>query len=163
MLAADIDDMAGEYVAAAADGLRAAGALDVVQLGTTMKKGRPGVRLEVLARPGDADRLEALMLATTTTIGVRRSVVERRALPRRTRAVSVLGHRIVIKESTLPDQTVRTKPEFDDVQRAADATGCPAGDIFALAVEAARSEQYLPESGPVGAAGATDRTPLPPR
>src|SRR5512132_3754318 len=48
-LAADVDDMSGEYVAAAADALREAGALDVVLLATTMKKGRPGTRVEVLA------------------------------------------------------------------------------------------------------------------
>jgi pyridinium-3,5-bisthiocarboxylic acid mononucleotide nickel chelatase len=145
VLAADIDDMAGEFVSAAADGLRAAGALDVVVQGIAMKKGRPGVRIELMARPADADRLEALMLETTTTIGVRRWSLERRALPRRSRAVSVLGHRVAIKETTLPDQTLRAKPEFDDVARVAEATGRSAGDIFALAVEAARKQEYLPE------------------
>ena len=61
LLAADVDDMAGEYVAAAAERLRGAGALDVVLLGTTMKKGRPGTRIEVLCRPGDARRLDDLV------------------------------------------------------------------------------------------------------
>src|SRR5208283_2450469 len=112
----------------AAETLRDAGALDVVVYGTTMKKGRPGIRVEVLARPTDADRLEGLMLATTTTIGVRRWVTERRALPRQVRAVSVLGHRVAIKVSRLPDGTVRAKPEIDDVRRAAEATGRPSGD-----------------------------------
>src|SRR5215207_1217834 len=36
MLSADLDDMTGEYLAAAADALRAAGALDVVLIPTTM-------------------------------------------------------------------------------------------------------------------------------
>ena len=150
VLAADIDDMGAEYLAAAADALRAAGALDVVLLATTMKKGRPGSRIEVLAQPVDADRLEALLLTSTTTLGVRRSALERRALPRVERAVSVLGHRITVKVATLPDGTDRAKPEFDDVKRAAEETGRPANDIFSLATEAARAGQFLAESGPPG-------------
>ena len=160
MLAADVDDMTGEYLAAAAEGLRAAGALDVVLIGTTMKKGRPGMRIEVLARLDDADRLEELILTTTTTIGVRRWVVERRALPRDARAVSVLGHRVAIKQATLPDLTVRAKPEFDDVHWVALATGRPAGDIFALAVEAARTAHYFSESGEASGASAPDPSHL---
>jgi pyridinium-3,5-bisthiocarboxylic acid mononucleotide nickel chelatase len=154
VLAADIDDLGGEYVAAAADALRAAGALDVVLLATTMKKGRPGTRIEVLSRPSDADHLEALLLSVTTTLGVRRLQLDRRVLPRDTRAVVVLGHRIAVKVATLPDGTHRAKPEFDDVNRAAGATGRPASDIFSLATEAARTGQFVAEAGETGAASA---------
>ncbi len=79
LLAADIDDMPGEYLAAAADALREAGALDVTLLQTLMKKGRPGVRIEVLCRPSDTGRLEDIVLRESSTIGVRRSTVTVRA------------------------------------------------------------------------------------
>src|SRR5207237_5804422 len=46
VLSADIDDMSPEELAGAADALRAEGALDVVLLRTTMKKGRLGTRVE---------------------------------------------------------------------------------------------------------------------
>jgi uncharacterized protein (TIGR00299 family) protein len=137
-LAADLDDMTGEYVANVADTLRAAGALDVVLVPTIMKKGRPGVRVEVLTAPALADRLEAMLLADSTTLGVRRTITERRALPRTERTVQVLGHPIMVKVATQPDGTVRAKPEFDDVRRVAEATGRAAQDIFSLAAEAAR-------------------------
>jgi uncharacterized protein (TIGR00299 family) protein len=136
-LACDIDDMSPEYIAAVAERLRDAGALDVVLIPTTMKKGRPGTRIELLARPGDAERLEDLLLAESTTIGVRRGAVQRRALPRRQSAVEVLGHRIAIKVVTLPDGRVRAKPEFVDVQAVALATGRSLQDIFVLAMGAA--------------------------
>jgi pyridinium-3,5-bisthiocarboxylic acid mononucleotide nickel chelatase len=154
-LAADIDDMLPEYVAAAADMLRQSGALDVVLLAATMKKGRLGTRIEVLARPADAGRLEQVLLTATTTIGVRRQVLERRVLPRRQRAVNVLGHRVAVKETTLPNGETRAKPEFDDVLRVAQATGRPAGDIFALTAEAAQARRYEPDAVPasVSAAG----------
>jgi uncharacterized protein (TIGR00299 family) protein len=147
-LAADIDDMPPEYVAAAADTLRRSGALDVVLLAATMKKGRLGTRIEVLARPADAGRLEHLLLTSTTTIGVRRQLLERRVLPRRQRVVMVLGHRVAVKETTLPNGETRSKPEFDEVLRVAQATGRPAGDIFALTAEAAQARRYEPDPVP---------------
>ena len=137
VLAADIDDMSGEHLALALEELRGAGALDVVTLPTSMKKGRPGVRVEVLASPSAADALEALLLAATTTIGVRRLSVERRALPREVRHVEVLGQRIAVKEVRLADGRRRAKPELEDVRRAALATGRTVRDISMLATLAA--------------------------
>ena len=136
-LTADIDDMAPEYLAAVADGLRAAGALDVVLVPVTMKKGRPGTRIEVLTRPPLARLLEDQLLTESSTLGVRRARLERRALPRDCRRVEVLGHEVMLKVVGLPDGRRRAKPEFDDVQRVAQATGRPAADIFKFAIEAA--------------------------
>ena len=137
MLACDVDDMSPEYLAAAAESARAAGALDTTLIATMMKKGRAGTRIEVLCRPGDADRLERLLLTETTSIGVRRTAATRLALPRSERVVEVLGHAMRVKVVVLPDGTTRAKPEFDDVQRIALATGRQAGDIYQLALGAA--------------------------
>jgi pyridinium-3,5-bisthiocarboxylic acid mononucleotide nickel chelatase len=140
ILACEVDDMTPEYLAAAGDRLRGAGALDVVMQPVVMKKGRAGTRIEVLASPALADRLESLLFAETTTIGVRRLVMRRRALPRARRMVSVLGHEIAVKIVELDGGRRRGKPEFDDVQRVAEATGRSPQDIFWLAsLEAERS------------------------
>ena len=136
LLAADIDDATGEMIAGTADALRLAGALDVSLLSTVMKKGRPGTRVEVLCTPGDADRLERLLLIESTTIGVRRAAVQRRALPRETRTVQVQGHAIRVKVVSLPDGSSRAKPEFDDVQRVAAETGRPLQEIAEAAKRA---------------------------
>jgi uncharacterized protein (DUF111 family) len=140
MLAADVDDMTGEYLADLADSLRSSGAADVVLVPTNMKKGRPGTRIEVLTHLASADALETLLLCQSTTLGVRRTVVERMALPRRTISVDVDGHRIAVKVATLPDGGTRAKPEYVDVHRVAEATGLRPSDIFSLAAEAARRE-----------------------
>ena len=71
-LRANIDDMTGEDLAFACDKLRAAGALDVSLAPLTMKKGRPGHLLIVLAPPEQADALAAAILRETSTFGVRR-------------------------------------------------------------------------------------------
>jgi uncharacterized protein (TIGR00299 family) protein len=138
MLATDIDDMSGEYLAALADSLRAQGALDVVVLATTMKKGRPGVRVEVLVRPAEASTLEALLLTGSTSIGVRRTPVERRALARRTTSVEVLGQTISVKVVTLPGGGTRAKPELEDVLAASRSTGKPVHEVLELAVRASQ-------------------------
>jgi hypothetical protein len=118
LLSSDIDDMTGEYVAAAADLIREAGALDVTLLQTIMKKGRPGVRLE------------ALLLRESSTIGVRRTEVSRRALPRSESSVDVFGHRVSVKTVQLPGGGERAKAEYDDVRRVARETGRTTADIL---------------------------------
>jgi pyridinium-3,5-bisthiocarboxylic acid mononucleotide nickel chelatase len=132
LLACDVDDMSPEYLAGVVDTARASGALDVVLLATTMKKSRQGTRVELLCHPEDATRFETLLLTETTSIGVRRSEVSRRALSRRTVEVDVLGHTVRVKMVTLPDGGTRGKPEFDDVQRVALATGRRPADIYHL-------------------------------
>jgi len=132
-LVCDVDDMSPEYLAPIVERARDAGALDVVLLAETTKHGRPAVRVELLCRPEVASRLEELLLVETTTIGVRRREVLRRALARDVIHVTVLGHELSAKRVTLPDGRRRAKPEFADVQHVALATGRPLQDIFRLA------------------------------
>jgi uncharacterized protein (DUF111 family) len=138
LVACDVDDMSPEYLAAVADRARAEGALDAVLIGTTMKKGRHGTRIEILCRAHDASRFESLLLRETTTIGVRRSEVSRTILPREETTVDVLGHSLRLKVVSLAGGERRAKPEFDDVQRVALATGRSAADIYQLALAAER-------------------------
>jgi uncharacterized protein (TIGR00299 family) protein len=138
LVAADLDDMSPEYLAAVADRARTEGALDAVLVSITMKKGRQGTRIELLCRSSEAERFEALLLRETTTIGVRRTEVSRTVLPREERSVDVLGHDVRLKVVTLPDGVRRAKPEFDDVHRVALATGRSAFDIYQLALAAER-------------------------
>jgi uncharacterized protein (DUF111 family) len=137
-IACDVDDMSPEYVAAVAERVRADGALDVVLLPVTMKKGRQGTRIEVLCRVEDAGRFETLLLRETSTIGVRRTEVARAVLPREEVTVQVLGHAVRLKVVTLAGGARRAKPEFEDVQRVALATGRMASDIYQLALAAER-------------------------
>ncbi|HEX8943913.1 MAG TPA: nickel pincer cofactor biosynthesis protein LarC [Gemmatimonadaceae bacterium] len=138
-LVCDIDDMTPEYLAAVADRVRESAALDVTLLPVSMKRGRPGTRVEVLCRTADAAHLEEQLLVETTTIGVRQRTVRRRALPRDMIQLTVLGHAIAAKVVTLPTGSRRAKPEFADVQRVALATGRPLRDISSLAaIEAER-------------------------
>lgn len=132
VIAADLDDATGEELAAVADAAREAGALDVTLLQTIMKKGRPGVRIELLAEATQVAMLETLLLSDSNTIGVRTHAVQRRALTRAFRTVQVLGHDVRVKIVTLPDGGQRAKPEADDVARVARETGQSVRAIRAL-------------------------------
>jgi uncharacterized protein (DUF111 family) len=140
VLATDVDDMPAEHLANAAEELRGLGALDVTAAAVQMKKGRVGTRLEALCRPADAARLEEAFFSTTTTLGVRRLVVERRALRRRQQTVRVLGHQVRVKVATLPGGTERRKPEYEDLRAVSEATGRSLGDIASLALTATERE-----------------------
>ena len=136
LIQADLDDMPPEYVARAQQALLDAGALDAVLAPVTMKKGRPGLRVEVLAT---TDRLHALLgtlFSATSTIGARYWPVSRPALDRTEETVQWRGQPIRRKRVRLPDGTERTKPEYEDVLRAAEALGLPAWQVR-LAVEEA--------------------------
>lgn len=121
LLQADIDDMPPEYAAAAQDAVLAAGATDAVVVHVGMKKGRPGIRLEVLAAASRLAQVEAALFAGTSTIGVRRWPVQRTVLERRAHETEWRGQRIRWKTVRLPDGSTRSKPEYDDVAAAARA------------------------------------------
>jgi uncharacterized protein (TIGR00299 family) protein len=139
-LSTDVDDMDGEQLAGLAELLRSEGALDVVLIPTLMKKGRPGTRIDALCTASRADALERVLFMHSSTIGVRRAVVERSALPRVERTVRVLDHEVRVKLVTLPSGARRAKPEYDDIARVAASARRPLSEVAALAREAAERD-----------------------
>ncbi len=140
LLATDIDDMTPEHVAVAAEALRGAGALDVIVSPVLMKKGRLGCRIEVLAKPGDAERLEQELFAQTTTLGVRRTPTERSVLEREEHCIRVLEHDVRLKIATLPNGQRRVKPELEDLRIIARESGRPVAELAALALTLSERE-----------------------
>jgi uncharacterized protein (TIGR00299 family) protein len=123
MIQADIDDLTAEFAAAAIDALLAAGAADAVLVPLTMKKGRPGVRIEVLTLDAHLSAVERALFLATSTIGVRRWPVQRTVLERDSVERVWRGQPIRWKRVRLPDGTFREKPEYEDIARAAQALG----------------------------------------
>ena len=110
-----IDDMTGESMAFASERIFEAGALDVVFIPATMKKGRPGVVLEVLAPPPRRDDVVAAIFRHTSTIGLRETLCSRIVLDRHEEIVEMpAGDKVRVKVSE-GFGVVRRKPEFDDI------------------------------------------------
>lgn len=129
-LSANIDDMTGEQLAHAQTELLAAGALDVFTFDVHMKKGRPGVLLCVLARPDRADELAELLFQHTTTLGIRRQVIDRQVLDRRIEVVDTELGPVRVKRSS-GWGVERTKVEFDDLAELARRHGLPLDKVRA--------------------------------
>lgn len=140
---ADLDDLPPEYAVPAQDAVFQAGALDVVTSPVAMKKGRPGLRFEALVREAALEPVLNALFRTTSTIGARYWPVVRPALPREDDVLEWRGQRIRRKRVVLPDGRSRTKPEYDDVVRAATALGLAPYEVR-LALE--HPEQTPPDA-----------------
>lgn len=139
VLEADVDDMNPQFWDAAREALFAAGARDVTLGPTSMKKGRPGTLLRVVGEPGHRDRLAAIVLQETSTIGVRTHAVSRLTLPRRIERVSTPWGEVSIKVVSLPDGAERSAPEYEDCLRLAREHGVPVARVHEAALVAAAS------------------------
>ena len=105
-----------------------------------MKKGRPGIVVSALARPGDERAVAAALLEHTSTLGVRVSTLHRYELERRTEEVEVDGRPIRIKVGVLDGRVVNVAPEHDDCAAVAAATGRSVKQIWAEALAEAMRE-----------------------
>jgi uncharacterized protein (TIGR00299 family) protein len=128
-LSSDMDDLSPEYIEPLREALVAAGALDVVVWGTQMKKGRPGLRVEVICDTPSTDAVTEAFFLHSTTAGIRRGVLERVTLARRMIEVPAAdGVLIPVKVLETPGGP-RVKPEYEAVRAAAERLGRPAIDI----------------------------------
>jgi uncharacterized protein (TIGR00299 family) protein len=136
VLETNLDDMTGELVGHVIALLLERGALDAWATPITMKKGRPGLVLSALSRVALSDELSALMLRETTSLGVRRTPVERMERPRRSVELETAFGVIPLKVSEGPFGPVQVKPEFDACVRAAEAHGVTVRVVIAAALAA---------------------------
>ena len=146
-----VDDDNPQFVAALVPRLMAAGALDAMLVPATMKKGRSGVWLVVVAEPARAEALARLVLAGTSTLGVRVRLEQRFELPRREETVITPFGAIRVKVATLPEGGERATPEFESVREAAERAGRPLREVSEAAVTAWREAAGAP-SPPAGRA-----------
>ena len=133
-LECDIDDCTGEALGRVVGLLMDAGAREAHYLPVFTKKGRPAWQLQVVCDEDTRGRLEALVFAETTTIGIRRCAMERTVLPRRAVGVQTALGPIAAKEVVLPDGRVRRYPEHASVEEAAARAGVSYVDAWQAAV-----------------------------
>lgn len=124
VLETTVDDVTGEVLGYVLDRVLAAGAADAWITPLVMKKSRPGHALTVLVAPELAAAVETIVLRETGSLGLRRRTVERVALPRHTSTVDVGGCPVRVKHGPFG-----SKPEHDDVARAAAALGLPLREV----------------------------------
>lgn len=136
-----LDDENPQFAGALIPRLLTAGALDAMLIPTVMKKGRPGLLLVVVADPASSEALAAILLAESTTLGVRVRVEERYELARREAAVVTPFGSVRIKIAQLPDGSARAQPEFESVREASEKSGHSLREVSESAVAAWRASE----------------------
>jgi uncharacterized protein (TIGR00299 family) protein len=118
----NIDDMTGEELGYAFEKLFTAGARDVFSTPITMKKNRPGVLLSVLCSPSEKESIIRAVFKYTSTIGIREKRLRRYVLDRREDIGLAEG--VYVRRKEVSGYGVsRSKYEFDDLRKIADARG----------------------------------------
>jgi uncharacterized protein (DUF111 family) len=101
------------------------GALDVTLQPLLMKKNRQGSLLRVVARPEDQEKLAQIVLAETTTLGLRLYAAERRLLERH--FVDVATEYGSVRMKITPSGFA---PEYEDCKRLAQEKGVPLKNVL---------------------------------
>lgn len=131
-LETNIDDCTGEMLGYVMERLFENGAADVSYTPVFMKKNRPAYLLTVLCAKEYVDILENIIFRETTTIGIRKIMMERSILERDVETVQLPIGEIKVKKCTLPDGMIRRYPEYETVAHLAGKTGRSIQDILTL-------------------------------
>ncbi|MBN2801919.1 MAG: nickel pincer cofactor biosynthesis protein LarC [Deltaproteobacteria bacterium] len=115
----NIDDMTGEMAGHALTELINEGALDAWIESIIMKKGRPGLKISVLSKEDDYQRLVKILLLNTTTLGVRIYDVNRIEMERLFEQVDTKWGSVRVKIGKLGKDINNIAVEFDDCSRLA--------------------------------------------
>ena len=135
VLEANVDDMTPQVFGYAMERAFEEGALDVFGTPVQMKKNRPGMLLTVLCHTEDSHRLTKLILAETTTLGVRMRRESRAALVRRHISITTKWGEVRMKLANLNGSISNYAPEYEDCRRIAAQQKIPLKTVMQEAIK----------------------------
>jgi uncharacterized protein (TIGR00299 family) protein len=145
VIEANVDDLDPRVWPDVLARLMAAGAADAWLTPILMKKGRPAHTVSVLSEPSLAPSLRDLLLTLTTTFGVREYAVNRLALERDWRSVTVRDGSVRVKLSLDGNGLIRhATPELEDAAGLAERLGLPLRQVLDEAGAAAQAKGLGP-------------------
>ena len=130
----NIDDMNPQLYPNIIEMLFNAGALDAYTSAVTMKKGRPGILLTIIANAVDVPQLRNIIYTQTTTLGMRIFNITRDKLDRKYEKVSAFGEEIKIKIGYLNGNKINAQPEYEDCRIAANKLNLPLKEVIAESI-----------------------------
>lgn len=142
LIETNIDDMPGELFGYAMERLFQAGALDVFFSPIYMKKNRPAYQLSVLCSPDKTERMEQIIFAETTAIGVRKTSVARTMMEREHITLCTPYGEIGAKRSHI-DGITTVKPDYDAVCAAARAHRASVREVYRNAIQPKQEEPCI--------------------
>ena len=130
VLETNLDDCNPEWLGALTSDLLERGALDVWHTAATMKKGRPGIVLSVLADAARAAALRDWMFRATTTFGIRSYTVQRETLTRRFEQAATPWGDVPVKVGSLRGEDITISPEHEACAALASANGVTLRQVY---------------------------------
>jgi len=130
MIQANIDDMNPEHCTYVMDLLFEQGANDVIWIPIIMKRGRPGLQLQVLTDQSLLASLESIIFRETTTLGLRYIPATVHRLARAFVKVQTLWGEMNVKTGYHNGKLVQYAPEFKECEQAARAYGVPLKQVY---------------------------------
>jgi len=134
-----LDDVNPEHHPYVLERLLAAGALDAYLTPLIMKKGRPGIKLTVIADADEWNSLVTVILKETGTLGLRVRREDRVVLDRRMLTVDTDYGPVRVKVALLDGRVLRVKPEFEDCRACALQHRVPLRTVSTAAERAAEA------------------------
>jgi uncharacterized protein (TIGR00299 family) protein len=131
----NIDDMNPEFYEHITLTLLSSGCVDVFLTPIIMKKGRPGQLLTCLANEANTFTVINLLLAETSTLGVRTYPCHRHKLTRKTVLTETKFGPVSVKLGCHPStgEVMNVAPEWEDCKRTAAKNNLPVKTIYDLA------------------------------
>lgn len=126
----NIDDMNPEFFEYISDRLFKAGASDVFFLNIMMKKGRPGILLNVICETELADKVKDIIFTESTSLGIRTFPFRKDTLARKFETLPTIYGDVTIKRSFHNGQEVSAKPEYEDCKRIAVEKKIPVKEVY---------------------------------
>ena len=136
LLECNIDDQPAEQLAYVCTQALALGARDVWQQQIVMKKGRAALLLSVLCDRDHEDALVDLLMRQTSTLGMRRTLVDRHGAERALVTVDTQYGPLRVKVKTWRGDVIGAAPEYEDCAAAAQTHAVPLTQVYAAAVAA---------------------------
>jgi pyridinium-3,5-bisthiocarboxylic acid mononucleotide nickel chelatase len=130
MIQANLDDMNPELCSYVGDCLFEAGANDVFWIPIIMKKGRPGVMLNVFIHEERLREIEDIIFRETTTLGLRYIRASCHRLGREFVKVETPWGPIQVKVGYHRGEVVQFAPEFRECEAAAKTHGVPLKSVY---------------------------------
>ena len=132
-LESNLDDMSPELLGYLMERLFDEGAKDVAFSHIQMKKNRPGIQLQVIARPEDKDRLSNIIFKESTTLGVRFTYCQRSVLTRGVSMIESPWGKMSVKKVVNQDGKITLLPEYEESRRIAKTNNLALRDVYAWA------------------------------
>lgn len=130
LMETNIDDMSAELYSYVEEKLFEKGALDVYKTPIIMKKGRPAVKLSILIRDEDREKVLGVIFKETTSGGVREYPVMKHMMKKQYRKVDTKFGEIQMKDFYHNDECLKSKPEYEDCAEAAKSHGVSIRDVY---------------------------------